>query len=174
MWGYLQMKGIYLILGSNLGDKFLSVQKATTIIRKRLGTVDAESSIYETEPWGYSKQPNFLNKVIRLDTHFPPEELLKQLKSIEAELGRTPKERWRERLIDIDILYYSDKVVNAENLVIPHPEIPNRKFVLVPMNELAPDEVHPVNGKTQRQMLEECKDSLIVEKLGRKIVNRLN
>lgn len=168
------MKGIYLILGSNLGDKFLSVQKAANIIRKRLGIIEAESAIYETEPWGYSKQPNFLNKVIKLNTHFPPEELLKQLKSIESELGRMPKERWKERLIDIDILYYGEKIVNTENLVIPHPEIANRKFVLIPMNELAPEETHPVNGKTQRQMLEECKDLLTVEKLGRKVVNRLN
>lgn len=166
------MKGIYLILGSNLGDKFLVIQKATNMIRKRLGEVEAESFIYETEPWGYSRQPKFLNKVVRVNTHFPPEELLKQLKSIETELGRVRKEKWKERLIDIDILYYGDKVVKTESLQIPHPEIANRRFVLVPMNEIAPEEKHPVIGKTQKELLEECKDPLLVEKLGMKPVNK--
>ena len=162
------MKGIFLILGSNLGDKFLVIQKATNIIRKRMGEIESESAIYDTEPWGHHAQPHFLNKVIRIKTNFPPEELLKQLNSIESELGRVRKEKWKERIIDIDILYYGDKVIDTEKLTIPHPEIQNRRFVLVPLNEIAPGEKHPVLGKIQKQLLEECKDQLKVKKLGAK------
>jgi 2-amino-4-hydroxy-6-hydroxymethyldihydropteridine diphosphokinase len=162
------MKGIYLILGSNLGDKFLSVQRATNLIRKMIGEVEAESSIYDTEPWGYEKQPNYLNKVIKLNTTLPPDELLQKINSIENEFGRKRKEKWHERILDVDILYYQDRVIKTGDLEIPHPQIANRRFALIPLCEIAPEEKHPVTGKTQKQMLEECNDTLQVNKMWKK------
>jgi 2-amino-4-hydroxy-6-hydroxymethyldihydropteridine diphosphokinase len=159
------MNGIYLILGSNLGDKILSLKKAVDLIRKRIGNVVVESSYYETEPWGYSEQANFLNKAIKIETEYAPDELLEQIDLIEKELGRVRKEKWHERELDIDILYYGDDVIRTGSIQIPHPEIAKRRFVLIPMCEIAPDEKHPVTGKTQMQMLLECRDTLKVKKL---------
>jgi 2-amino-4-hydroxy-6-hydroxymethyldihydropteridine diphosphokinase len=159
------MNGIYLILGSNLGDKILSLEKAVDLIRKRIGNVVVESSYYDTEPWGYSEQANFRNKAIKIETEYAPDELLEQIDLIEKELGRVRKEKWHERELDIDILYYGDDVIRTGSIQIPHPEIAKRRFVLIPMCEIAPDEKHPVTGKTQLQMLLECRDTLKVNKL---------
>lgn len=162
------MNGIYLILGSNLGDKFLAIQYAIRHIRQKIGPVEAESSYYDTQPWGYRHQANYLNKAIKVQTLMSPGELLEQLMAIEREFGRVRKEKWRERTLDIDILYYFDVAIKQDNLVIPHPEIPNRLFVLVPMCEIAPEELHPISGKSQKQMLDECPDTLGVVKLADK------
>lgn len=159
------MKGIYLILGSNLGNKYLSIKKAIDLIRERIGTVEKKSSFYDTEPWGFEKQPNYLNQVIEINTKLLPTELLQQINRIEVELGRVRNEKWRERILDIDILYYHDKILKNDEIEIPHSQIPNRNFVLIPLCEIASEEVHPITGKTQKQMLDECPDTLNVVKV---------
>lgn len=158
------MNGIYLLLGSNLGNRFKVLAQAVSMIRGSSGVVVAESGIYESEPWGFDNQPNFLNKVIQVDTNLNPTKLLEELQKIELEMGRVREVKWRERLIDIDILYYNNEIINEPNLSIPHPEIPNRRFTLVPLCELATDQIHPILRQTQGQLLQRCQDELKVEK----------
>jgi 2-amino-4-hydroxy-6-hydroxymethyldihydropteridine diphosphokinase len=159
------MKGIYLILGSNLGSRFESIAKAIGLIRERIGSIEAASSIYKTEPWGYEHQPHYLNQVIRINTILTPKELLDEINKIEVECGRIRNGRWRERVLDIDILYYNNEVIKSDEIEIPHPQIQNRLFTLIPLCELVGEEVHPVSGKTQKQMLEACSDTLKVNKI---------
>ena len=111
------------------------------------------SQVYQTPPWGYTDQPAFLNQVLEAQTNLAPHELLARLKSIEVQLGRTPTFQFGPRLIDIDILFYGDQQVNLPNLAIPHPRLPERAFMLVPLAELAPDLIYPASGLTVRQLL---------------------
>ncbi len=159
------MKGIYLVLGSNLGEKLSSLKYAEKRISESIGGIINQSFYYETEPWGYDQQPAYLNQVIQITTELKPHELLLKLNNIEKEMGRVRYIKWHERVIDIDILYYHDLVIKSEMLTIPHPEIPNRLFVLVPLNDIAADELHPESGKTQRELLLACKDNLNVKRL---------
>lgn len=121
--------------------------------------IEVSSKIYETEPWTSSANGNFLNQVLQVETSFFPEELLGSLKGIESDMGRVRRERWADRIIDIDILYYGDKIVELPTLRIPHPQIPNRRFALVPLVELFPDFINPLVNKTHSQLLEECPDT---------------
>src|SRR5262245_33888202 len=113
----------------------------------------AKSRVYETPPWGYADQPKFLNQAVRVDTYVGPEPLLKHLKRLEVALGRVPSFQNGPRLIDIDILFYNDLVLNTPSLVIPHPQLHERAFVLMPLNDIAPALSHPSNGKTVSEML---------------------
>ena len=159
------MKGKYLILGSNLGDPLSSLQTALGKIEKELGKVVRSSSIYATEPWGIKDQPIFYNQVIEIKTDLNAHETLNKLLEIETSMGRIRTEKWAERIIDIDILYFEDQVINTENLVIPHPGIPDRRFVLVPLCELIPDQVHPVLKASNADLLRSTVDTLEVQKL---------
>ncbi|GAB5527142.1 MAG: 2-amino-4-hydroxy-6-hydroxymethyldihydropteridine diphosphokinase [Roseivirga sp.] len=156
------MKGIYLLLGTNLGDREKNLSAARNLMKEEAIELKAVSSIYETAAWGIEQQPGFLNQVLEVATDLSPEALLKTLLAIELEMGRVRIQKWGERLIDIDILYYQDKVVDTADLKVPHPEIPNRRFTLVPLVELAAGEVHPVLGKTQQELLAVCPDGLEV------------
>ncbi len=138
---------IYLSTGSNLGDRALNLHNALTGLAPKVEVL-AHSSIYETEPWGYVDQPTFLNQAIKASTTLEPLDLLAYLKKLEASIGRHETFRFGPRLIDLDILFYDNLVLETPALTIPHPRIPERAFVLVPLAEIAPDFCHPVSGKT--------------------------
>jgi 2-amino-4-hydroxy-6-hydroxymethyldihydropteridine diphosphokinase len=160
------MNKAYLLTGGNEGDRFLHMQQARANIELICGQLLLVSSIYETAPWGKTDQPDFLNQVILIDTKFSPEELLKGILSIEEKGGRKRTVKNAPRTIDIDILFYNDLILEKPGLTIPHPRIAIRRFVLEPLNEISPEFVHPVLGKTIRQLLLECKDELGVKKIG--------
>src|SRR5215216_7949551 len=143
---------VYLALGSNLGDRLANLKQAIDSLTPQM-EVRAKSSVYETPPWGYEDQPKFLNQVVKAKTYLDPEPLLKHLKRLEVALGRKESFPNGPRLIDIDVLFYDDLVWNKPSLIIPHPRLHERGFVLLPLVELAPDLVHPVHKKTIREML---------------------
>ncbi|MGD1893194.1 MAG: 2-amino-4-hydroxy-6-hydroxymethyldihydropteridine diphosphokinase [Cyclobacteriaceae bacterium] len=158
------IEGIYLLLGSNLGNRAENLQNAQKYLGEQAGSIVAASSIYETEAWGFSDQPLFYNQVLQIDTQLGHEALLKVLLAIEKKIGKVKVGKWRERLIDIDLLYYDNRLVRTPQLTLPHPEIQNRRFTLAPLVELIPDEMHPMLLRTQRQLLESTPDQLEVWK----------
>jgi 2-amino-4-hydroxy-6-hydroxymethyldihydropteridine diphosphokinase len=143
---------IYLALGTNLGSRSLNLVRACSALKK-FCTVTRVSHIFETPPWGVTDQPAFLNQVLEVTTDLPPLELLNTIKALEVELGRVPSVRYGPRLIDIDILLYGSQEVNTEALVIPHPRMNERAFVLVPLSELVPDLVPPGSSSSIKEML---------------------
>jgi 2-amino-4-hydroxy-6-hydroxymethyldihydropteridine diphosphokinase len=146
---------VYLALGSNLGDRLANLKQAIASLTPQMD-VKAKSSVYETLPWGYEDQPKFLNQVVRAKTYLDPEPLLKHLKRLEMALGRQESFPNGPRLIDIDILFYDELILYSPALVIPHPRLHERAFVLLPLMDLDPDLVHPVNKKSVREMLASC------------------
>lgn len=154
------MNGIYILLGSNMGNRLEYLKEAESqLIKKGIQVID-ESSVYETEPWGKKDQDWFLNVILQINTTKEPSELMETFLEVEQQLGRIRKEKWGERCIDIDILYYHDQVLESEKLNLPHPGIPDRKFTLVLLAEMCPLEDHPILGKTQMQLLADCPDQL--------------
>ncbi len=156
------MTGIYLLLGTNLGNKAANLQRAKELLTSHIIVVKKESKIYETAAWGIEEQPSFLNQVIEVDTGKSPERVLSICQLIEEQMGRVRHEKWGERLIDIDILYFGEHPYDKKDLSIPHPGIPERRFTLMPLAEIAPDLMHPILNKTQKELLKECKDELEV------------
>ncbi len=144
----------YLGLGTNLGDRKKNLSKAIEAISLKM-SISKQSSLYETTAWGYTDQPDFLNQVIQVETELSPLRLLNFLKKTELKLGRVENFRYGPRLIDIDILFYDDLVITTSRLQIPHPMLPERAFVLVPLNEIAPGYIHPVLKKTVAELLAE-------------------
>jgi len=143
---------VYLSLGSNMGNRAANLKAAVGQLTPQLRVLSV-SKIYETPPWGFTDQPHFLNQVVKAETYETPEALLSHLKRLELALGREPNFKNGPRKIDIDILLYDDLVLNTPPLVIPHGNMQDRAFVLVPLNELAPDLVHPVLKKSVRELL---------------------
>jgi 2-amino-4-hydroxy-6-hydroxymethyldihydropteridine diphosphokinase len=155
---------VFLLLGSNLGDRLLILKSAREQIAEKVGPILKESSVYETEPWGLPDQPSFLNQVIEVDTQLASEEVLRNILDIEHELGRVRYERWGARVIDIDLLYYKETILDSARLTLPHPRIQDRRFTLIPLSEIAPDFVHPVLRKTSLEILSGTSDSSEVTK----------
>lgn len=159
------MNEVYLILGSNLGEKENIIEKAEDLITIRAGLVKATSSIYETEPWGTIEPLSYLNAVIRIETELDPFSLLEVLLQIEKELGRKRNGiKNQPRTIDIDILFFNEEIINHKDLVIPHERLQYRNFVLIPLAEIAPDFIHPVLKVSVMNLLESCNDNRWVRK----------
>ena len=153
------MVTVYLGLGSNMGNRQDNLEKALDFLSQRL-RVEKVSSVYDTEPVSNTTQPRFLNQVCQVSTGLEPMALLTLVKGIESKLGRLPHTSNLPRPIDIDILFYGDQVIETPKLVIPHPKLTQRAFVLIPMAEIAPDLVHPVNGKTIKELMRELQEGV--------------
>ena len=143
----------YLGLGSNLGDREHNLDRAISLLERAAAPV-AISSVYETRPWGYADQPDFLNMACRVETALSPEELMRATQAIEVLIGREPTFLYGPRLIDVDILLYGDRIINTDGLRVPHPGLSERAFALAPLAELAPELVHPELGVSIRELLE--------------------
>ena len=152
----------FLLLGANLGEREATLKHAVQLISERIESVTSQSKLYETAPWGVIDQPVFINQVIQIQTELSPKKVLEQTLKIEKQLGRERRLRWGARVIDIDILYYADFILEDSDLHLPHPRLHERRFTLVPLVEIAPDFVHPVLKKTNRELLEKCTDEGIV------------
>ena len=154
-----------LLLGSNVGDRKRYIADARKLIEKEIGPISTLSLVYETDAWGGITQGVFLNQVLIVFSDAIPTQLIQIIMNIEQKLGRTRKERWDSRTIDIDVLYCNEEIITTENLVVPHPELQNRRFTLVPLSEIDPDFIHPVFHQTNKQLLEICTDLLQVKVL---------
>ncbi len=159
------VQGIYVLLGSNLGDRSGNLQRALRHIGTEAGRIVRTSAVYESQPWGEPDQPDFYNQVVEVNTALPAEALLLALQAIEKVMGKHKIGKWRERLIDLDLLYYRNRIIRTGRLTVPHPEIQHRKFTLLPLCELAPDEMHPLLRLTHRQLLAASRDTLQVRML---------
>jgi len=158
------MNTCYLLLGGNLGNKEENLQQAIHLLEQKLSSTAKKSSIYVTAAWGNENQPEFYNQAIEINTSFSAIDLLKIVLETEEQLGRKrTNDKWQERTIDIDILFYADHIIDLPELKVPHPFIQERKFVLIPMNEIASNLVHPLLKKTIKQLLNECVDKLEVK-----------
>jgi 2-amino-4-hydroxy-6-hydroxymethyldihydropteridine diphosphokinase len=158
------MNIVYLLLGSNLDDRPALLQRARHDISLKIGSITMESSIYESEPWGFHSEQRFLNQVIRVETDFEPLRILDEIIKIETEIGRKRyfSEEYESRKIDIDILFFNDEIISEQDLVIPHPKIQDRMFTLLPLAEIDNAMVHPGSLKSVGEMISECQDRLEV------------
>ena len=150
---------VYLLLGSNVGDREANLKRACELIRDEVSTDITQSHLYETAAWGKTDQAAFLNQAIMIQTDTEPLVLLTLLKNIEKKVGRVDTEKWGPRVIDIDILVYGSEVIQAPELQVPHPYLPVRRFALLPMSEIAGDLMHPVLKKTIEELLKLCPDT---------------
>ncbi len=159
------MTRVYFLLGGNIGDREELLSEAIRKMTNQLGKYVQASALYETEPWGFTHEQNFLNQVVVFDSELPALDILDKTQTIEKELGRVRKTtQFCERTIDIDILFYGDECIENERLSVPHPRIQERSFALYPLEELIPDFIHPILKKSIKQLKNECPDKLQVKK----------
>ena len=154
-------ESVFVLLGSNLGDRELLVNQASKMIGERCGKIVAKSRLYESEPWGFKSEHWFLNQVVKIETALSPDDLIKELLEIEKELGRdrsVPHEGYVSRPMDLDILYFGNEIIDTQMITAPHPRLHERRFTLLPLCDIAPDYVHPVMKKTNLQLLDDCQD----------------
>lgn len=156
------MNGIYLITGSNQGERLVTLNSAKDQLEKHVGVLKKASAIYETAPWGKTDQAPFLNQVLFIETELEAPQVLEACLSIERQHGRIRKKQWEARTLDIDILFFGNEVIIEEGLIVPHPHLHERRFVLAPLMELAPELVHPVLNLSVTQLLNLCEDHLPV------------
>lgn len=161
------MHNCFLLLGTNLGDKFVNLSSARAQLLQQVGIFVKVSAIYQTAAWGKTDQGDFLNQVIQIETELDPHELLKVCLTIEKRLGRQRYEKWGERIIDIDVLLFDKLIFKNKDLEIPHPQMRKRRFTMIPLCEIAPNLEHPVFRKTNQELLKECPDLLEVTKVER-------
>lgn len=154
----------FLSTGSNLGNRYYNLTQTQQAIAQNIGEVIQASAIYETAAWGLENQATFLNQVLKVETNLNPQDLLLNCQAIETALGRVRREHWGERIIDIDILFFNEDIINQPNLTIPHPYLHQRQFVLVPMKEIAANWKHPVFKQNIDSLLENCEDQLAIKK----------
>jgi len=155
----------YLLIGGNEGDRVGTMDAARKRIEAAAGPIRLGSALYETAAWGKTDQADFINQALLVETRLDAPALLQTLLDIEAGMGRKRAEKYGSRIIDIDILFFNDAIIRQPGLVIPHPEMQNRRFVLTPLAEIAPGYLHPVLGLTVRELLINCTDPLAVKKL---------
>ena len=170
MESFLQtMHSVILLLGGNLGDVSLTFFQVRQTLEKEIGTIQQQSSLYSSASWGYNSSSIYLNQAIEIKTSFSPEVLLEKVLDIEKRFGRHRdcEEGYHDRQIDIDILLFDDDCINTEKLVIPHPRMHVRNFVLIPLIEIVPNRQHPVFDKTMEELLSETKDIIVVNKIDR-------
>jgi len=159
------MRTAYLLIGGNLGNRKENLSKAISFINEQCGPLTGSSSIYETEAWGNTDQPSFLNQALVISTSLTARQLMRKVLKIEEEMGRVRKEKLGPRIIDIDILLFENEIHDLRFLKIPHPEMQNRRFVLEPLAEINSTLQHPVLKKSIAELLEECPDNLEVKKI---------
>lgn len=159
------VKQVFLSLGSNLGHRQTYLACALLETEKHIGRILKRSPVYETHSWGFKSEEQFLNQVILVECDKEPEEILQEINNIEKQCGRIrhEAEAYSSRTLDIDILYYGNLVYHSGKLIIPHPRLQYRKFVLQPLNDLDPEFIHPLLGKSNRQLLADCVDQLVVK-----------
>ena len=166
-------ESVFVLLGSNLGNREHLVNQACMMIEERCGRIIAKSKMYESEPWGFQSEHWFLNQVIEIITSLSPDDLMLALLAIEKELGRdrsVAHEGYVSRPMDLDVLYYGNGIIATQLVSAPHPHLHQRRFTLLPLCDIAPDFVHPLMKKTNRQLLEECQDEGIVRIFNNKVL----
>jgi 2-amino-4-hydroxy-6-hydroxymethyldihydropteridine diphosphokinase len=154
------MNKAILLIGGNLGDRTGHLQQAVEQINKQVGKVEKISALYETAAWGHVEQPDYLNQALLVSTGMDARTLLQTVLAIEHNIGRIRRQKWGARVIDIDIIFYNDAIINESDLKIPHPQMQFRQFVLVPLKEIIPDWQHPVLHQSVSTLLENCTDTL--------------
>ena len=159
------MNKVFLLIGGNMGDRLQNLRQAIVFLQNTCGPVVQQSAVYETAAWGKTDQAAFLNQAVLLTTPLPAQALIATILTVEEKMGRQRMEKFGPRIIDIDILFYNDAVIDEPNLTVPHPQLQNRRFALEPLNEIAGTFVHPALHKTVEQLLLECSDELEVKKL---------
>ena len=158
-----KLEKIYIHTGSNLGQKEKHLAQARQFIHENIGRITAQSDLFETEAWGITDQPNFVNQALEVATNLSPDQVMNQILNIELKMGRVRNQKWASRLIDIDIIFFSDRIIKTENLIIPHPFMHERNFVLVPLLEIAESFIHPELNLSIKELYKRSKDLLKVK-----------